>query len=407
MANVKSLAVCLVIVSLAVCVPGAAAEETGLFPQEEVASVLSGQSDHTVTIEEMEAEFVAAAFPSYYEFTDTTARATVQDLLYAFSSSSRGQFCRSVDNKFLYPAGNSMWLSSAEWSGLVSDLTAPVSLSTVRIVLQRAVDSKAFLMSHYTPSTYQDYADAIQAFFPEFSELTASNRSAVEYWMQISGNSSVYYANSFSSVLHECAHEQSARMSGVFVGRKAGSSSWAVEWKCLPETMYYYDLKSQNWLSVKVQSVPTANKVLPAAPSDVQQSVYYKAYTRDGSVANDYGIYGILQEVCSCAIDVRVRVVSSSLNYHYRSVDESFLQEYYWWKGDALHYMEGLRTKQPKVYQALMQDEAFTSIWTDTFDYAEQQLALAKIVEDQSVMTLALKAYANELDPSSFLQAAA
>jgi hypothetical protein len=228
----------------------------------------------------------------------------------------------------------------------------------------------------------------------------------VEYWLQVSAKSSVYYAENFASVLHECAHEQSARLSGVFAGRQASNNSWAVTWKHIPEMMYYYDPKTQSWLAVKVRSVPTTNAVLSAAPPDVQQSVYFKAYTKTGSVANDYGIYGILQELCSCAIDIRVRVVSSSLNYHYRTVDESFLQEYYWWKGVALHYLEGLRTKQPSIYQSLMQDESFTSIWKDAFDYAEQQLTVAKIVTNSSTTTLALKAYANELDPSSFLPAA-
>jgi hypothetical protein len=354
----------------------------------------------------MKLEFEAAKFPCYYEFSDMTARATLQDFLLAFTSGSKGQFCQYDDGKFLYPAGSSMWLSSAEWDGLVNDLTAPAWLSTVRIVLSRANASKEFLWSHYIPLTYQDYAAMIDAFFPEFSNLVTSNKSAVEYWLNDSAKSSVYYANSFSAVLHECAHEQSARLSGVYSGRQLSSNLWGVTWSHIPAAMYYYDLISQTWLPVKVRSVPTASSLLATASKEVQQSVYYQTYTKRGSVANDYGIYGILQELCSCAIDVRVRTVSSSLNYHYRSVDESFLREYYWWKGAALHYMEGLRTKQPNVYQSLMQNESFTSIWKDTFDYVEQQLAMAKIVKDNSSTTQTLKAYANALDPSSFLPAA-
>jgi hypothetical protein len=424
MAKIKIKPICAVLVSLGICISlastaysapatpedsvsvpaesAAASSYCSVFSSSEISSVLNGEQDHAVMIAEMDSEFSAAELSPRCEWENTAATATVSDFLSELTASDKGRFIRLDNGKFLYPAEDSMWLSSQEWTQLTKQLNQPVSLATVRVLLQRTKAASDFLWNHYTPLSYTAYSETIDAFFPEFSKIIVSNQAAVKYWLNTDANCTTYDSSHFHALLHECLHEQSARMSGVFARRYAQSSIWAVEWQAKPPVMYYYDLETRSWNGVTLQDVPAANSLLSGASDAVKKSVYYSEYTKDNTVSNDYGIYGMLQEFCSAAVDLRVEIVSSSLTYHFQKISEDQFQEYYWWKGAILHYLDALSTADSKAYNKLVQDKALMNLLNDTFSYTEHQFSMALIKTDSSETTVALRNYANELNWSSF-----
>jgi hypothetical protein len=381
---------------LLACVPwNAAASASPSFPSQEVASVLNGQADRVLTQAELKQEFLSAGFQRYPQVT-ATGTATVRDLLTAFTYALDGQFCTAKNTTFVYPAGNSIWLSSSEWTSLIDSLDQSVTISTVRVLLNRTKKAQTFLSSHTTISTYRSYQEMIDAFFPEFSQLTSSNQDAIQFWLRASSN-----AADFSAVLHECAHEQSARLSGVFAGRSISSDGlwWGINWSKFPERMYFYDMQQQTWVSLETTTSLPSTWLLDAAPKDVKTSTLYQKYMGADSTANIYGIYGMLQELCSTVIDLRTEAVSTSLQSS-TSTESQFahLRHYYWWKGAVVHYLKALETERPKLYESMMQDEHFTKLLYDTLLYGDTQVSFSKTTVPTDTETLVMKAYAEELN---------
>jgi hypothetical protein len=289
-----------------------------------------------------------------------------------------------------------MWLSASEWASLMDSLDQPVTVSTVRILLDRTQRAQTFLSTHSTISTYRSYQETINAFLPEFSQLTASNQEAIQFWLRSSSHPA-----DFSTVLHECAHEQSARLSGVFSGRSISTDGlwWGVNWSKFPQHMYFYDLRKQAWVSLQTATPLPSSCLLESSSDTVKSSALYQKYMAEDSTANLYGIYGMVQELCSTAIDIRVEAVSGSLRHDTK--DEN-LQSYYWWKGATLHYLKALQAERPRLYDTLMRNSSFTELLSDTFLYADTQLSAMQLTASPDAETLVMKSYAEELSWTDF-----
>ena len=354
-------------------------------------SIVSVEQASSATIAEVYQEvnkLVLVAPSAFYE--ENTETATVEDFLTLFSYYNR--YIRDSADGFIYPAGNSMWMSAAEWADLISRLDEPIFLGEVQRIVERTIECDQLLKSHHTPDTVERYKNVQGAFYGEFSNLVENNSEAVKYWVEAMCGG-VYDPGRFSSLLHETAHEVSARKSGCFSRRGHTADVWEVVWSRKPDTMYPYDAKTGESTRIQLQSVPTSLSIIStkSVPEAVRNTVWYKTYFNTSSAANNYGVYGMLEEFCANVIDIRCDVISSSIKYHFtQGFSEDRLQGYYFWDGAIGSYLSGLREKKPAQYAKLMTDETFVKVLTDASEYVRDQMRLMDIrpAEDKAVIAL-------------------
>lgn len=354
-------------------------------------SIVSVEKVNSATIAEVYQEvskLVLVAPSAFYE--ENTETATVEDFLTLFSYYNR--YIRDSADGFIYPAGDSMWMSAAEWADLMSRLDEPIFLSEVQRIVERTIKCDKLLESHHIPDTVERYKDVQEAFYGEFSGLVKGNPQAAKYWVEAMCGG-VFDPGRFSSLLHETAHEVSARKSGCFSRRVHTADTWEVVWARKPDTMYPYDAKTGESTKIQVQDIPTSLSIISvkSVPEAVRNTVWYKTYFNTSSAANNYGVYGMLEEFCANAIDIRCDVISSSIKYHFtQGFSEDRLQGYYFWDGAIGSYLSGLREKKPAQYVKLMADETFVKVLTDASEYVRDQMRLVDIrpAEDKDVIAL-------------------
>lgn len=361
-------------------------------------SIISVEQTSVATIAEVyqEVSRLALIAPSTF-YEENAETATVEDFLTLFSYYNR--YIRDSADGFVYPAGDSMWMSAAEWADLMSRLDEPISLGEVQRIVERTIECDKLLESHHIPDTVERYKDVQGAFYGEFSDLIENNSEAVKYWVEaLCGG--VYDPGRFSSLIHETAHEVSARKSGCFSRRGHTADVWEVVWSRKPDTMYPYNAKTDESTKIQLQSVPTSLSIIrpESVPKKVRNTVWYKTYFNTSSAANNYGVYGMLEEFCANTIDIRCDVISSSIKYHFtQGFSEDRLQGYYFWDGAIGSYLSNLREKKPTQYAKLMADEAFLGVLTDISEYVREQMRLVDVKPTDSADVVALREWSEDV----------
>lgn len=361
------------------------------------STVVPMEQSNEATIAEVYREvsrLVPIAPSVFYE--ENVESATVEDFLALFSYYNR--YIRDSADGFFYPAGDSMWMSAAEWTDLMSRLDKPISLTEVQRIVERTIECDELLKSHHIPDTVERYKDVQEAFYGEFTGLVKNNPEAVKYWVDAMCGG-VYDPGRFSSLLHETAHEVSARKSGRFSRRGHTADVWEVVWSRKPDAMYPYNAKTGENTRIQLQSVPTSISVIrqDAVPKEVRNTVWYKTYFTTSSAANNYGVYGMLEEFCANAIDIRCDVVSSSIKYHFtQGFSEDKLQGYYFWDGAIGSYLSNLLEKKPGQYEKLMADDAFVGVLTDVSEYIRGQIRLVDVRPTEDEDVIALRAWSED-----------
>lgn len=365
------------------------------FSEEEITTALNGEEDGPVTIREMLSLLDAH---SYYPYHNKDQPATVYDFFYEFVTRYKSRFIYYNGDTFLYPAGNSMWMSAGEWAYLMKHIDSQIKRSTVKIIVNRTENCLSYIKSHHIPDTYQRYEDMIDAFYPEFSQLVKDNQSAVEYWLNPlpSSSVSIYNTTDFSAVLHELQHETSARKSNVFQKRRVESDRWSVYYSSKPSTFYYYDVTTKEWLSAKGATLPASASLMgKSVPQDIKDSSLYKHYISGNVSSNEWGFYGMLFEFCSAEIDLRTEVISASLRYHFTELSSHTQEMCYFWEGAVLHYLACLQEKNPDAYSKIMQDQTILILLDNLFSYTREQISLSRRVDRDEEM-LMMKRWAED-----------
>ena len=322
--------------------------------------------------------------------------ATVEDFLRAFSFHRR--YILETADGFFYPAGDSMWMSAEEWMDLVSRTDSPITLEEVQTIVQRTIECDELLKTHHIPDTYDRYKDVLDAFFGEFSSLFEGNKEAAKYWVGVLSGGGVYEPAQFSSVLHEMAHERSARKAGRFLRRDGSGEAWQVIWSSKPSKIYPYNPKERDNQELQVMSLPSTLTIVSKkdVPKDVQGTLWYKTYFDSGSASNTFGIYGMLEEFCAGTIAIRCRVISTSIGYHGREFSEDYLQGYYFWDAAIGTYLSKLEEKYPAKYNELMADKCIIGLLNDTIEFIDEQIDYMRVAPTKDEEVLALKAWARE-----------
>ena len=348
------------------------------------AQTVDSQQDRELTVTELY-QVIQSDYPRIgLEATDEEELlrpATNADLLHIFTiCETQCPLIKEVDGTYLYPAGSSSWMSADEWSALQNQLNQPLLLSTVQTILKRTQEVKAFLNENQTPGTPEKFDAVVNALFPQFSDLADESDEAVAYWLD--GQESRYEFGRLENTLHELAHEGAARRSGVFQSRAVTSDTLEVTWSALPSIYYFYAPSDGTWRKIETKAVVSGRTAAARAPKDVQSTYLYDVYTRPHTSAMNHGIYGMLQEYCSAIINTRIRVVSSSFNYHYsKDVVDTMFKEVTWWEGLIAHYFVYLKVNFPIQYRLLTNDKDLMQLLMDNHEYVQKQKELAGTIK--------------------------
>lgn len=367
-----------------------------IFNQEEIEEALNGESDRAATLSDVMNVIYSCDEVTYDPpyIPDINALATAEDFLDMLSVAFDGVYYYKDGDSYVYPAGSSMWLSAGEWTSLTGDPSQPVTLGTVKVLVQRTIDCNAYLENRKHALTYERYRNVVENFFPEFLSLVESNQNAVTYWLDPDPNAGVliYNKSNFARIIHELLHEESAKQAGAFEGRKASDNAWAIAWARKPASINYYDVSSHGWVSLDTsKKLPEGGIINTTAPASVMDTQAYKTYfSSKDTTANSWGLYGMLQEFCSAVAEMRVHTICASIDFHYEDLPDSRLQEYYFWKGAILNYLAVLSEENPEMYASLLANEDLATLLVNLFDYADEQITLAGTTEPLSEDTLAV-----------------
>jgi len=314
-------------------------------------------------------------------------------------------YCGIIDGKLVYPMGDSIWLSAEEWDELVKNLYSPISMKTVNTIIQRTIETDEFVKTHNIPVSYEYYKETIEAFYGEFLDLLKSNAAAAKYWVKELNRNTIYDPEKFSSLLHEIAHEQSAKKSGAFEKRYVTADTWGVYWGNIPNHIWPYDPKTKENTEIAMLSIPRTLSLVKeqSIPEEVQKTIWYKVYSKSDSMSNKIGVYGMLEEFCASSIDLRARVIESSLHGKQDCFYEDALQGVYFWEGTIGQYLIDLKRSSPNVYNQLISSN-FSDLLRDTMEYIDEQINLVHVVSTDTESVIALREWSQTPEIQNILQ---
>lgn len=304
--------------------------------------------------------------------------AHVGDLLYALS---RVWGVLDTDAGYVYPAGDSAWMSSAEWTELSADPGRDIPRGVVAEVKRRTDDCMAAADDAFEIRSSEKYIQALDIFCPEFHDLADKYSAGVDYWLRVSNGIWSDCPSAIGVVLHEVSHESSARASNGFSGRRADSGMWLVDWTTSICKVAPYDaLRGEN-VEIEIKSLPRTLTLVrkDTVPENVRRTQNYKNYFSSQMMSDRFGVYGMLEEFAAEAVELRCFVMSHlALDWDVRFSDYE-LCNIYFWDGAMGCYLRALRSTRPALYQELMADEAFIGTLSDIYEYIDTQVSFMRM----------------------------
>ena len=312
---------------------------------------------------------------------DGRTPANAGDVLYSLS---RTWGVLKTDAGYTYPAGDSPWMSAAEWAELSGDLSRAVPRGILDEIDRRTGVCSSALEEMSGIGSADAYVAALEVFYPEFSALAGGNRDAVAYWLGQTDGGLDARDGKFASVLHELAHEASARLSRGFLSRKANGNTWSVLWSPDVREIHPYDMLRLESVGIRMAQLPKTWDLVDAeaVPETVRNLPGYESYFAETSAANVFGPYGMLEEFCAETVELRYRVVSTAMGRGRRSFCLHDLRGIYFWDGALGCYLRALREKRPELYRDLMADGPFAGVLSDACACVDGQILLVRVRDD-------------------------
>lgn len=327
-----------------------------------------------------------SAFASEIEEDCNKEDISVAEYLDKFCEETNNAFIQPSADGFVYVAGDGAFLSEQEWAALSKDLSRPITRDEVTLLESRYEQQGEYIQNFGRTKTYESFLDTIRRFYPEYIALVEERKGSTEYWL----NS--LFIDSFSMedvpiFLHELQHESAAIRSGQFQSRAIeNNANYTILWKAMPSTFWYYDSKTKEWVDIEViKGLPATRSLVKPDSPVIASSDYYKIYyNNDREAANRWGVYGILTELSSSVIELRVNAISISAGRAARQVSPRIhrpkkmpycaSERYYLWRASLLAYLHELETHSPQAYKRLMEDQDFLSLSLNLIDFGEEQL---------------------------------
>ena len=300
---------------------------------------------------------------------DVVSSITVGQFLELFCDYSR--IILDTDDGFVYLLGDSDFLSQTYFDDFMGRLYEPLDAGEFCYLLDRVRAMRAFLSGHDVISGVDDYGELIYNYYREFYGLYATNSDAVAFWLDVMVSDSDNWGR-LSNILHELAHEGSARLSSGFFDRSVDGIRWQVIWRNDVVYLHPYDLSLGGFVRLNfVESPCTLAMVLDDTIStDLQNTELFQNYVYDlNSITNTFGIYGIAEEFCAYMIDVRFNMLCSALGYHGGFFSDDEMLPYYFWVSLVCSYLSGLREFDYAAYVRVTSDDSLMGLFRSTYQY--------------------------------------
>lgn len=298
-------------------------------------------------------------------------------------------FIEDVESKkFICKIDNS--IISEEFVGYVnSKLLTYVPIGEV-LYVKRDLDSGLNILDELeTLENYEITSDIFELFFKNELKILEDGKECVEYFTKF--DTDVFGNNvALSLALHECQHELSAKKSNCFLHRDfidsdGGGVIW---WSHRPNTFYYYDFLRDSWVDLDYLYVPTTYNIYLNLSNDLKDSSSLFKYYGSGSneISNKYGIYGLLQEFASYALEFDYNYHLYSYGYSHEGNVKNKLKRVLIFDIFIHEYLEDLKEKNNFAYNTLMKDMDFVYFFNQTNEYilkVSQQEEIYNLLDDR------------------------
>ena len=353
-----------------------------LFTEEERIEILAGQEDREAVFED-----VIKLFSIYFERPmfepdwNKTEVVTIREFLKWYNASAEyGILEQNRDTgDFYYPAKDTVILSAEEWEYLNIHLDDSLLYSEVMLLCDRAAKALVEIKRINYFDTWEEVDIITQNYLPFVYSIVTDYESCMKYFMANSLNEDVLYVKreEYARAIHEAQHEGSAKLSGVFQGRRKTDSYWQIRWSNKPGTYYYFDFTNDSWVDSRNLYFPNTSLIYNSRCSDsVKENSFLKDYaTNYDLIANIYGLQGLLQEFASYALEAKVEFVCASLNINNRGVQHADYDWYILMKYMVIESLNYIEEKQPSQYASFMKDTDMIRYLNNVFkemDYYEE-----------------------------------
>lgn len=375
-----------------------AEENTYFFPEEEILiDLTSEEAEKVLTIADMNSlmescieevnktKFICNLYFKKSLYQDSDELATVEMFLKNFINYLDGKIIDYQNNEFIYFAGNSMWMSNDEWKKFLLNLDGNITYGDVYVFFKRTESLYAFTKKQFIPKDFDAYCAVINNLFPIFNDLIEEDIKATKAWFDImqnkKGNTTTWRTDAISNIIHELQHEISAKKSGVFTKRGINSDGkYSVSWKELPEVFWYYNPLKQEWISIDTNdTLPNSEGMGRFLNKEIKNIGLYKNYiSNKTSASNNYAIYGMLTELISYSLELRMYAIASNYTYMDSYVSNHYKETTGFMISSILQYFQFLKETQPYMYKQLMKDTNLKNLILDTMCYIEESYRMVK-----------------------------
>ncbi len=278
---------------------------------------------------------------------------TVRDFLEAFSGYGKYLFMR--DGEIFYPAEDSRFLSRDEFMKLSSSSGRRMRRQELDIFLDWVLDCNNYIFERTPIVREQDFLDMLTEFYPEFLGLYQSCPDGGGYWLKMLRENNLD-STRVPNVLHELAHECSAVRSNSYRGRSRSCQDWSVAWDLNAWEINPYDISTGEFVELPFMRLPGVH-IMPYV-TGLHGTEYADAYLSHGGVVGAFGFYGMIEEFCASAIDVRFHAISNSIKYFDSEFRLDYIANYYFWACMICEYLDALECYDSQSYQRLISDAA-------------------------------------------------
>ena len=316
---------------------------------------------------------------------------TVRMFLDEFINSFNGNFIKKVNNEYVYVAGDSMWMSKEEWKNLTSNLDGNMTYGDARLILKRTESIHEFMKKHKVPYTSEDYKEIVHSLFPIFSEFIKYDENSINEWFDLmqekKGNVTIWKHDNFSNIIHEMQHEIAAKESGAYLSHGLNKEKkYSVSWTHLPQKLWCYNPLKEKWVTINTLRLPTGDIMNDDVSEEVKNIDLYNQYVSNkNSAVNAYAIYGMLTELISYSLELRLYAIDESYDYMYSYVSGHYVETTNFMMNSIVQYLVSLKENDYSLYKKLMSDVNLLSLIYDVHLFVDESIDLIDTVRGKEV----------------------
>lgn len=307
----------------------------------------------------------------------------------------QGRYIIDTDSGPVYLLGDSNFMTQSEFDALFSDFDRIVQRDEFERIMAQIQACDNFLDVNCNITNASAYEDLLWGYYREFWDLYNTNPNSGKYWLH-DAFSGEFGRSSLSRVLHELAHEESARLSYGYSHRSCRNHDWSVVWYDNIQSMHPYNIKTHDFVEIGIRDFPRTCDVLDFGniSQSVRDTVYFRTYVdRKDVISNLFSIYGMTEEFCANMIDVKFAVISDVIDYDGIVLSDDDLRPYYFWTSLICEYILSLKEQDYSSYEALLSDSNLMGLLQDVYGCIDEYVSMLGVNYSNTWDSVALKSW--------------